>query len=334
MKLFILVFVCGMWAGALALADTPLESRRAVNVAAGELTEAVESLAEQCEVDVVYPSGLLNGRSTQGVNGTLATMDAFKRLLEGTPLLLREQGGALLITEAERARKPVTAVRPMELFPEVQIVAWRDDEEAPRSKELSGAPAFVKWERRTLNMLPGTGCISAHPRGGCDRMRNAVKSAVRLLGGRDLYITGLQAKFSVLVPADSEDPGAVPASTVGARWVKVTHENQVEGIAAVLPLFTTRNLETYGLDRFSVEMLLVPPRARGRHPGVPEHDLIEVAMAYALGSSDLVGGQHRVGEFRLDESQRRLRPPSHASILFRTECPQEAARGLTACRIQ
>ena len=42
----------------------------------------------------------LKGLKTQGLNGTFEPMAAFKTLLDGTALLLREEGGAFLITQA------------------------------------------------------------------------------------------------------------------------------------------------------------------------------------------------------------------------------------------
>jgi hypothetical protein len=56
-----------------AMAGAP----KSVSVPAGDLADGIELLAKQCGVDVIYPSGLLAGRTTQGVNGTLEPMDAF-----------------------------------------------------------------------------------------------------------------------------------------------------------------------------------------------------------------------------------------------------------------
>jgi outer membrane receptor protein involved in Fe transport len=81
-------------ATALAVAD----QARTVNVRAGDLVEGLESLAKQCGVDVIYPSNQLRGLKTAGVSGTLEPKEAFKKLIEGTPLTIKEEGGAVLIT--------------------------------------------------------------------------------------------------------------------------------------------------------------------------------------------------------------------------------------------
>lgn len=128
----ILAFVCMASFAALASAETP----KAVNVPAGDLIDAVESLAKQYGVDVIYPSGPLKGRTTPGLSGTLEPMDAFKRLLDGTPLTLSEEGGALLITQSGIAPAPdripsslqaIAAASGTSEGPiaEVEIEAWR-----------------------------------------------------------------------------------------------------------------------------------------------------------------------------------------------------------------
>src|SRR5690242_8975142 len=89
----IVAFACMVTAAAYARADSP----KPVNVAAGDLVDALDSLAKQCGVDVIYPSGQLKGLKTHGVNGTLETRAAFLKLLEGTRLVIKEEGTALLI---------------------------------------------------------------------------------------------------------------------------------------------------------------------------------------------------------------------------------------------
>lgn len=94
------------------------------NVPAGDLIDALESLAKQCGVEVIYPSDQLEGRTTRGVSGTLESQQAFRTLLEGTPLVLREESGALLITRGEGAPAPDReAAVPID---EIEVRAWRE----------------------------------------------------------------------------------------------------------------------------------------------------------------------------------------------------------------
>ncbi len=69
-----------------------------VAVPAGPLDVALESLARQTGIDVVYPSGQLKGMTTPGISGTLDAHQAFARLLEGTPLVMRDQGKSIFVS--------------------------------------------------------------------------------------------------------------------------------------------------------------------------------------------------------------------------------------------
>jgi len=90
----ILAIACTASFAAHAFADTP----KVVNVQPGELSEALEILARQCGVYVIYPSHQLKGMRTQGVSGTLEPRAAFQKLIDGTPLALKEDSsGAILI---------------------------------------------------------------------------------------------------------------------------------------------------------------------------------------------------------------------------------------------
>jgi len=118
----ILAFACMVSAAAVAIAQTP----KSVSVPAGELVDALELLAKQCGVDIIYPGGQLKGLKTRGVNGTLEPTAAFKTLLEGTPLTLREAGGALLITRAASVAHRTIAPASADPLSEVQVEAQRE----------------------------------------------------------------------------------------------------------------------------------------------------------------------------------------------------------------
>jgi hypothetical protein len=83
---------------ASVVAHAHADTAKSVNVQAGDLSLAIEALAKQCGVYIIYPSEQLKGLSTRGVSGTFETKEAFKKLIEGTPLILSEEGSALLIS--------------------------------------------------------------------------------------------------------------------------------------------------------------------------------------------------------------------------------------------
>ena len=79
-----------------ALADAP----KKVDVPAGDLTTALETLAKQSGVEFVYSAEQLKGIHTNGVRGNFTPERAVLKLLEGTKLKLTTHGsGALLISE-------------------------------------------------------------------------------------------------------------------------------------------------------------------------------------------------------------------------------------------
>lgn len=94
-----------------ARAGTSLDEATPVSIPAGPLDDAVDALARQVGVNVLYPGNLLDGRVTAGVNATLTRMDAFTQLLKGNSLDLIEERGAVRIAMAPVAAEPATEIR-------------------------------------------------------------------------------------------------------------------------------------------------------------------------------------------------------------------------------
>ncbi len=139
---FTLAFVCMTCVATLASAGTP----KFVDIPADDLTDAVELLATQYEVDVIYPSDLLRGRETQGVSGAFEAMDAFRKLLEGTPLVLSKEGDAVLITQPSGASQHTTTRNSAEGLPEVLVEAWGGAADAADQQTQKRQPIFG-WAR-------------------------------------------------------------------------------------------------------------------------------------------------------------------------------------------
>ena len=90
----VIAWACALSFTAHAMADTPKE----INVPAGELGPALESLQRQSGVELVFRSDELKGFRTEGLKGTYQPKDAIRLLLKGTPLELRtDSSGAMLI---------------------------------------------------------------------------------------------------------------------------------------------------------------------------------------------------------------------------------------------
>lgn len=98
----IAAIICSMSYAAGAYADP-----KPVNVPAGDLIVALETLAKQSSVEFVYQTDQLKGLRTQGVSGNLSPRDAVTKLLEGTPLTVHTDAtGAILIAAPRAAGEP------------------------------------------------------------------------------------------------------------------------------------------------------------------------------------------------------------------------------------
>lgn len=90
----LIAIACAISVSAYAMANEP----RKVDVPAGELTVALQKLAEQSGVEFVYSADQLAGVRTNGVHGDYTAEKAVTKLLEGTELKLTvHESGALLI---------------------------------------------------------------------------------------------------------------------------------------------------------------------------------------------------------------------------------------------
>lgn len=81
----------------VAAQDATGGETRAVDIPGGDLSVALEALARQFGVNMIYPSSQLRNFRTAGARGTFTVGDAFRRLVEGTPLQVREEQGAWLV---------------------------------------------------------------------------------------------------------------------------------------------------------------------------------------------------------------------------------------------
>jgi iron complex outermembrane receptor protein len=76
------------------------------DVPAGELTTALEVLARQAHIELIYTPNDTEGVKTRGVHGNVSVQAAIEQLLEGTHLVMSvHASGAILITREEESAK-------------------------------------------------------------------------------------------------------------------------------------------------------------------------------------------------------------------------------------
>jgi outer membrane receptor protein involved in Fe transport len=98
--------LCALSLCADALADS---SKRVIDIPPGDLAVALDLLAKQAGADLVYRPEQVRGLKTAGVAGEFSALEAFTRLLQGTPLKVSmDSTGALLIAAPLPAESQVS----------------------------------------------------------------------------------------------------------------------------------------------------------------------------------------------------------------------------------
>jgi hypothetical protein len=74
------------------------DAAKYLDIPAGDLATALELLARQSQVEIIYSREQLAGLHTSGVHGDLTARDALTQLLKGTSLVVKvHPSGAILI---------------------------------------------------------------------------------------------------------------------------------------------------------------------------------------------------------------------------------------------
>jgi outer membrane receptor protein involved in Fe transport len=93
-------------AGGAAMAQNtaPAEkTRQAISIPAGPLTQALNRLAAQSGLEILFDAKLAQGKTTRGVKGTLTPAQALKALLAGTGLSARFAGQNQILLSSDSA---------------------------------------------------------------------------------------------------------------------------------------------------------------------------------------------------------------------------------------
>jgi Secretin and TonB N terminus short domain len=72
-----------------ACTNTEAAQRQLTNIPAQELAPALQALARERDIQLVYRSELVSDRRTSGARGNLTVEEALKQLLNGTGLMYR-----------------------------------------------------------------------------------------------------------------------------------------------------------------------------------------------------------------------------------------------------
>ena len=249
-----------------AFAQAPASTRHAYVIPAGSLKDALDALASQAGVSVLFSPDLVTGKRTRGVSGQFTPAEALGRLLEGTDVGFESPDPTTLVLR----RKPAASAAPA-----VQGVAPR---RAPAAAQASEADV------QELGQLTVTG---TRIRGG------TTPSPVTTIGIQQIQEEGFSDLGEVIrsVPQNfsgGQNPGVLMGNVIGAG---LANQNLTGGSAlnlrglgpdASLTLLNGRRM-SYGGFVQAVDISAVPVEAVAR---------VEIVAdgASAIYGSDAVGG--------------------------------------------
>jgi hypothetical protein len=211
----LVTFACALCLCAQALAEAP----RVIAVPAGELSTALETVAQQAGVELLFQPEQMKGIHTNGVAGMLTAQQAAEALLAGTRFQLRTDptNGAMMISAAaEPADSPLqSGTRNSGLTPrqQVEVNARRAKLSVMRAEMATLEDRFyTEYNRLNADHQWDVFCDLEAPTGSHIKLRvcrprfvdDAMALAATLGGGR--IVTSGRTAESGQYTADRETP--------------------------------------------------------------------------------------------------------------------------------
>lgn len=135
-----LVGIAGTALPATAQAQTA-QAQQQFSIPAGTLREALDTLASQSGITVMYSPELVAGKTSRGLSGRFGATEALRRLLDGSGLEAQAAGDATFTLKQ--------ASQPRQSRPERN---QRSASKASSEEDIVGMPAILVQGARTLNL--------------------------------------------------------------------------------------------------------------------------------------------------------------------------------------
>jgi len=222
-----------------------------VEIPAGDLIGALQSLAKQTSIELVYQTEIIKGLKTKGVSGQLSPVDALTKLLEGTGLQVSTDAtGAMLIALPKSSRSTSDAVDRVnqEKFkkdsPQDSRVAQVDQGTAgPPAVENGDDQKIDKKKKEGLSEIVVTGTrIPVAATEGAQEVRVYTRQQIDQSGQSTV------ADFLNTLPVVSVATGESGYQTLGGATTVQLHGLPV---GTTLVLLNGRRLETSGSQAFA-----------------------------------------------------------------------------------
>lgn len=144
-----LILVLALAASALAPARAADARPVAVSIAAQPLDAALRALSAATGAPVAFSQTLLAGKTAPGIEGNFTARQAAERLLEGSGLMVIQDGDTLII-------QPVPAPRSVAPGEEVMLSDVTVTGETERDTLTEGSGSYTTWATSVTTKLPLT----------------------------------------------------------------------------------------------------------------------------------------------------------------------------------
>jgi type II secretory pathway component GspD/PulD (secretin) len=147
----VLILALALIASAFTSAGAAEAGPVALSIAAQPLDAALRALSAATGAPVAFSQTLLDGRNAPAVAGNLTARQAAERLLEGSGLIVLQDGETLIIQPAPAPAPRAVAPGEMATLPEITVSA-----EAERDTLTEGSGSYTTWATNTTMKLPLT----------------------------------------------------------------------------------------------------------------------------------------------------------------------------------
>lgn len=197
---------------------------QAVEIGAGDLDAALQGLAGQAGIQVLFDAKELKGVRTTGAHGAATAEQALKQLLEGTGYGFRMTGNNSFVIQRLPEKAPAAGQGRSELLPEIVVTATKTEsrvDEVPSHVTIITAEEIRQQEVKDVSDI-------LRKQAGIDIARSTTNAAatVSIRGGN----SGSQRS---LVLIDGQPADFLPTGTGGRTAVQLVDPSNIERIEIV-----------------------------------------------------------------------------------------------------
>lgn len=174
-----------LYSSVLSAQDSVLD----VRLSAQPLQQAVDTLARQSNVQILYVSDLLKDKKAVALNGKLTVQQALQQLLRGTSLTIQRNGDVLMIVEQTKTASTLNYANLPYQMPAVVVTAQNSDDSAQFGQSVFNQQAIERYQPNNVAQL-------------LDNMPGVSSGGSPRPGGQTINILGMGAVEDVPITVD------------------------------------------------------------------------------------------------------------------------------------